>query len=89
MTIAERILETLQDLPPQQQAEVLDFAAFLRDRLPHGSEGEGAALSPLPVLAGRVPQGWKDAIYEPRLLVCGGSTPEILKTGAPSHPTAS
>jgi len=66
MTIAERILETLQDLPPQQQAEVLDFAAFLRDRLPCGSEGEAAALSPLPVLSGRVPQGWKDAIYEPR-----------------------
>lgn len=32
MPIAEQILETLHELAPEQQAEVLDFAAFLRQR---------------------------------------------------------
>jgi len=65
MTIEEQLLETLHALPPQQQAEVVDFAAFLRHRLAASKQTTGAELRPLPVLTGRVPPGWKDAIYEP------------------------
>lgn len=66
MTIAEQLLETLRELPPEQQAEVLDFAAFLRQRATAAQEPPAAEPPPLPVLGGRVPPGWKDALYEPR-----------------------
>jgi hypothetical protein len=66
MTIAERILETLQDLAPEQQAEVLDFAAFFRTRARAAQPPADREPPPLPVLEGRVPAGWTDAIYEPR-----------------------
>ena len=66
MTMAEQILETLHELAPEQQAEVLDFAAFLRQRAKATQEPLAVEPPPLPVLGGRVPPGWKDAIYEPR-----------------------
>ncbi|MCG6860777.1 MAG: DUF2281 domain-containing protein [Chromatiaceae bacterium] len=66
MTMAEQILETLQELDPAQQAEVLDFAAFLRQRAKATQESPTVEPPPLPVLGGRVPPGWKDALYEPR-----------------------
>ena len=62
MTIEEQILETLHALPPEQQAEVLDFAEFLRLRLKSAPQPPAADLMPLPILPGRVPPGWKDAI---------------------------
>jgi hypothetical protein len=67
MTLEQQLLMDLHALPPEQQAEVADFAAFLRyrrttARVPQ-STGEG--LQPLPVLNGSVPGGWKDAIYDP------------------------
>ncbi|AUB84374.1 DUF2281 domain-containing protein [Candidatus Thiodictyon syntrophicum] len=65
MTIDEQLLETLHQLPPDLQAEVVDFAAFLRYRAPHRSHPEAIQPEPLPVLSGRVPPGWKDAIHEP------------------------
>jgi hypothetical protein len=65
MTIEEQLLETLHQLPPELQAELVDFAAFLRDRAPHRGHTDAVQLDPLPVLCGRVPPGWKDAIYEP------------------------
>lgn len=66
MTIAEQILDTLRDLNPEQQTEVLDFAAFLRTRAMAAQPPAGAQPPPLPLLEGRVPAGWKEAIYEPR-----------------------
>jgi hypothetical protein len=66
MTIEEQLLEDLHHLPPEQQAEVVDFAAFLRYRAAHRVRPGAVELEPLPVLCGRVPSGWKDAIYEPR-----------------------
>ena len=33
MTVLEQIQQQLQHLPPEKQNEVLDFAAFLRQRL--------------------------------------------------------
>jgi hypothetical protein len=66
MTIEEQLIATLHDLPPQQQAEVMDFAAFLRDRLQRTSQPTVAQIEPLPRLSGQVPPGWKDAIYESR-----------------------
>lgn len=65
MTIAEQILDTLRDLMPEQQAEVLDFAAFLRTRANAAQAPAEAEVPPLPSLEGRVPVGWKEAIYEP------------------------
>jgi hypothetical protein len=66
MTIEEQIVETLHALPPEQQAEVLDFAEFLRLRLRPVREAPAAGLIALPTLSGRVPSGWKDAIYADR-----------------------
>lgn len=67
MTLEQQLLTDLHLLPPEQQAEVADFAAFLRYRLeaarPPGSTATG--LQPLPVLKGSVPPGWKDAVYGP------------------------
>ena len=66
MTVAEQLLEILHALPPEQQAEVLDFAEFLRLRLKPVPPLPAADLKPLPTLEGRVPPGWKDAIYDHR-----------------------
>ena len=41
-SIAERVREVTETLPPEKQAEVLDFAEFLRDRSALPSEGEAA-----------------------------------------------
>ena len=64
MTVEEQLLETLHALPPAQQAEVMDFAEFLRLRVKPAPQVSGAGLQPLPTLDGRVPPGWKDAIYD-------------------------
>jgi hypothetical protein len=66
VTVEERILETLHALPPAQQVEVLDFAEFLRLRVKPAPQAPAAGLKPLPTLDGRVPPGWKDAIYDRR-----------------------
>jgi hypothetical protein len=66
MTIEEQLLEILHTLPPAQQAEVLDFAEFLRLRSKPVPQLPAAELKPLPTLEGRIPPGWKDAIYEHR-----------------------
>ena len=66
MTIEEQILETLRALPPEQQAEVLDFAELLRLRVTPVPQPPAADLIPLPTLDGRAPPGWKDAIYDHR-----------------------
>jgi hypothetical protein len=66
MTVEEQLLETLHALSPAQQAEVLDFAEFLRLRLKPAPQFPAADLKPLPSLDGRVPPGWKDAIYDHR-----------------------
>ena len=66
MTIEEQLLETLHILPPAQQEEVLDFAEFLRLRLKPAPQVPIADLKSLPILEGRVPPGWKDAIYDHR-----------------------
>ncbi len=65
MTIEEQRLQTLHQLPPELQAELVDFATFLRCRAPHQGHSDAVQLDPLPVLSGRVLNGWKDAIYEP------------------------
>ena len=36
MTLLEQIEQQLKQLPPEKQSEVLDFAAFLRQRLTAG-----------------------------------------------------
>ena len=66
MTVEEQLLETLHALPPAQQAEVLDFAEFLRLRVKPAPQVPAADLEPLPILDGWVPPGWKDAIYDRR-----------------------
>ncbi len=66
MTVAEQLLAILHALPPEQQAEVLDFAEFLRLRLKPAPQPPAADLKPLPILDGWVPPGWKDAIYDHR-----------------------
>ncbi len=38
MGTVERVIDALRKLPPERQAEVADFAEFLKDRLP--LEGE-------------------------------------------------
>jgi hypothetical protein len=65
MTLEQQLLETLHTLPPAQQAEVVDFAAFLKHRLNEARAPTGEGLEPLPLLTGRMPSGWKDAIYDP------------------------
>jgi hypothetical protein len=64
MTLEQRLLETLHALPPEQQAEVVDFAAFLKHRLDEARQPASDGLEPLPMLTGRVPVGWKDAVYD-------------------------
>jgi hypothetical protein len=66
MTVEEQLLEVLHALSPEQQAEVLDFAEFLRLRVKPAPQAPAAGLKPLPTLDGRVPPGWKDAIYDHR-----------------------
>ena len=77
MKIEQRILEALHYMTPAQQEEVLDFVEFLRckvesspvpklpampDKENMGDEVEN--LPPLPVLVCRVPEEWKDAVYD-------------------------
>jgi hypothetical protein len=66
MTVEEQIVETLHALTPEQRAEVLDFVEFLRLRLRPVRQVPAANLMALPTLSGRVPTGWKDAVYEHR-----------------------
>ena len=66
MTVEEQLLETLHALAPAQQAEVLDFAEFLRLRSRSAPQLPATELKPLPTLEGRIPPGWKDAIYDHR-----------------------
>lgn len=47
MTIEEQLLETLHQIPPELQAEVVDFAAFLRYLAPHRCHSNAAQLDPL------------------------------------------
>ena len=77
MKIEQRIIEALHCMTPAQQEEVLDFVGFLRykagsspvlkmpaqpDKENMGDEVEN--LPPLPVLVCRVPEEWKDAVYD-------------------------
>lgn len=55
MTIEEQILETLHALPPEQQAEVLDFAEFLRLRL---------KSAPQPPAEQAPAEGWPPGFFE-------------------------
>jgi len=64
MTVEQQIVEVLHGLPPGQQTEVLDFAAFLRHRLECVPIAQHAELTPLPVLSGQITAGWKEAIYD-------------------------
>jgi hypothetical protein len=64
MTVEEQLLEILHTLAPEQQAEVLDFAEFLRRRSKPTIRLPATALKPLPILDGPVPSGWRDAIYD-------------------------
>jgi len=66
VTVEEQLLEILHALPPALQAEVLDFAEFLWLRLKPAPQLPAAGLMPLPTLEGRVPPGWKNAIYDHR-----------------------
>ena len=50
----------------ERVAEEVDFAAFLRQRARATQESPTVEPPPLPVLSGRVPPGWKDALSEPR-----------------------
>lgn len=38
MSVVEQVVTTLRTLPPERQAEVLDFAEFLKQREPLGKE---------------------------------------------------
>lgn len=44
MTILEQIQQQLEHLPPEKQSEVLDFVAFLRERLADTPPGETRSL---------------------------------------------
>jgi hypothetical protein len=41
--LKERVLKVLDDLPPQQVAQVLDFALFVKERHPMGLPTEGTS----------------------------------------------
>lgn len=41
MTLSEQIQNQVQQLPPEKQAEVLDFATFLQQRISHLSSNAG------------------------------------------------
>jgi len=68
MTIRTVTLEDLKKRPLEDiLQEVLDREEILTVRLPGGQEVKiqpSGKLKPLPVLKGKVPEGWKDAIYE-------------------------
>jgi hypothetical protein len=64
ITVEQRLLETLHELPPARQQELLDFAEFLRSQTERAPRE--AKLTPLPVLRGRMVPGWKDAVYADR-----------------------
>ena len=66
MTVEQRLMETLNALPPARRKEVLDFAEFLRDQVERSPAEARAQLTPLPVFPGRTVPGWKDAIYGER-----------------------
>lgn len=44
MTVLELIQQQLQQLPPEKQSEVLDFAMFLRERLASTPSTRGRSL---------------------------------------------
>ncbi len=44
MTLLEQIQQQVNQLPPEKQNEVLDFVAFLRQRLLHSQPAQPRAL---------------------------------------------
>jgi hypothetical protein len=44
MTLLEQIQQEVQKLPPEKQAEVLDFTTFLRQRLVHVRHPQSRSL---------------------------------------------
>jgi hypothetical protein len=66
MAVDQRLMETLNALPAARRQEVLDFAEFLRSQVERSRAGTRSEVTPLPVLPGRMPPGWKDAIYGER-----------------------
>jgi hypothetical protein len=66
ITVEQRLLETLHELPPARQQELLDFAEFLRFQAEQAPRETRHKLTPLPVFPGRMVPGWKDAVYGDR-----------------------
>jgi hypothetical protein len=63
-------IRTLEELKGRTLAELLHEVARSRESITVVLEGGGSVtieptsqLKPLPMLEGRVPEGWKDAIY--------------------------
>lgn len=48
MTLIEQIQQQLEQLPPEKQSEVLDFAMFLRERLASPPPSQGRSLGQHP-----------------------------------------
>jgi hypothetical protein len=52
MTVADKIVQNLQDLPESAQAEVLDFVEFLKSKHGSAEDAEWSALSIMQALRG-------------------------------------
>ncbi len=67
MTLLEEIQSQLTDLPPEKQSEVLDFVAFLRERVTFQRPKPGRALRQHPAFGSWRRRGLDALEYEQRL----------------------
>ena len=67
MTLLEQIQSQLTDLPPEKQIEVLDFVAFLRERMASQRPASARALRQHPAFGSWRGRGLDALAYEQRL----------------------
>jgi len=67
MTLLEQIQSQLTDLPPEKQSEVLDFVAFLRERVTSQRPAPARSLRQHPAFGSWRGRGLDALEYEQRL----------------------
>jgi hypothetical protein len=66
MSTKERLIKAIEALPEKLTIEEAVERLYRAFKLKYGTSAASpdSRLQPLPTLEGRVPEGWKDAIYE-------------------------
>ena len=64
MSAKQQIVQAMESLPDSLTLEEIVERLYRAFKLKQAQNESPAELEPLPVLEGRIPEGWKDAIYE-------------------------